>query len=268
MKKPATIALAALLLPLAHAMADKNKGKEQLPFMPQPDALPSLPAQDRKLPKIIEAQLHRTVKASTTYGIDVSHYQNNIDWQMAAIDQNVRFAYIKATESSGLVDSHYARNIREARRYGIPAGSYHFFSPSASSMTQLKNFMDNVDPKQQDLIPIVDVEHRGKSSHRDFLGKLKNFLLEVEKVYGVKPIIYTGVNFFNKYLAGEFSDYRFMIARYHVDEPPTLDEDVPIILWQFTSEGSVAGIRGKVDRSCFVNGYSLSDILMPRKGKK
>ena len=36
-------------------------------------------------------------------GIDVSHYQGNIDWDMIK-DQGIQFAYIKATEGSTYTD--------------------------------------------------------------------------------------------------------------------------------------------------------------------
>lgn len=252
----------------ASMLADKKpkSDKHALYNLPEPDPMPQYAKMDRRLPVQHEPTLHHAQHhASSLYGIDVSHYQGSINWQLASIDKNVRFVYIKATESGGLVDDHYHRNISEARRYGIPAGSYHFFSPTASAMVQLQNFMDNVDPKKQDLIPIVDVEKRGKGSLSDFHNKLQSFLVGVERIFGVKPIIYTGVNFFNKYLAGHFSGYKFMIARYNVEEPPTLNEPVQIVLWQFTQEGSVGGVRGYVDRSCFLDGYGLQDIRIPRK---
>lgn len=254
-------------MPVSADKKKSGKGKQTTAYyLPEPDEMAPRAPMDRPLPRQPQATLHGVRRSvSNVFGIDVSHYQGAINWQLASIDQNVRFVYIKATEGSGLVDSYYRKNLTEARRYGIPAGSYHFFSPSASSLTQLKNFTDNVKLREQDLIPVVDVETRGKGSLADFQGKLRNFLIEIERVYGVKPIIYTGVNFFNKYLAGKFSDYKFNIARYNVEELPPLNENVDVILWQFTQEGRVGGVKGNVDRCRFVNGHGLQDILMPRK---
>ncbi len=208
--------------------------------------------------------IRRDVKASSFYGIDVSHYQGRINWSLVAADVNVSYVYIKATESSGIVDEYYHQNLREARRAGLPVGVYHFFSPKASATLQLKNFFENVDPRHQDLIPIIDVERRGRGSARDFHGRLQAFLHQVEKHFGVKPIIYTGENFYNAHLAGRYGNYKFMIARYG-DVSPTLFDDVPVVMWQFTSSGSVAGIQGRVDRSCIQPSYSLSDIKLPPK---
>ena len=180
-----------------------------------------------------------------------------------ARDKNVQFAYLKATEGSDLVDDCYMRNLYGAKRAGIPVGVYHFYRPNVSTVTQFQNFRSTVDPWQHDLIPIVDVEKRGKGSLSQFQGRLKAFLKEVEQFYGVKPIIYTGVNFYADYLEGKFTDYRFMVARY-AEEFPGLSEDVPIVLWQYTCKGNVDGIQGNVDRSVFLDKYSVADILLKK----
>lgn len=230
-------------------------------WLPQPDSLPKRAERDLPLPCVQEVCLKYAHSVSKVFGIDVSHYQGNINWQLVGIDQNVHYVYIKATEGSGLVDSHYRRNFKEAKQSGILVGSYHFFSPSASALMQLKNFTDIVKAGEQDLIPIVDVERRGRRSERDFHSKLRQFLTGLERIYGKKPVIYTGVNFFNKYLAGKYSDYSFMIARYG-DDVPELMEDVRIVLWQFTQEGRVAGVSGNVDRSCFLDKFGMQDIQL------
>ena len=237
--------------------------------LPEPDGMVAPRHPDTPLPNIAEVQryVRPAHKVQTIYGIDVSHYQGKINWQVVPLDPNVSYVYIKATESSGIVDEYYRKNLREAKKAGLPVGVYHFFSPTSSAMMQLKNFFDNVDPRQQDLIPIIDVEKRGRVSALDFHGKLSAVLRETEKYFGVKPIIYTGVNFYNEHLAGRYTGYRFMIARY-ADEIPPLFDDVPIIIWQFTSSGSISGIQGKVDRSCLLDNYTLQDIMMPKTNNR
>ncbi len=232
-------------------------------LLQQPDSLPVVPLAESQVHIILEPTLvkmsHHT---NPVYGIDVSHYQGSINWDMVGTDENARYVYIKATESNSLVDKCYSRNLKGARNARIPVGVYHFFSPSTSPFTQLRNFLDVVNPAHQDLIPIVDVEKRGHGHLSHFQNNLSIFLMQLEKVFGVKPIIYTGVNFYNQYLAGRFTQYRFMIAKYEGEEPPTLVDDVPIIMWQFTCKGQINGIRCNVDRSCFVDQYGLEDILL------
>ncbi|MBO7119592.1 MAG: glycosyl hydrolase family 25 [Bacteroidaceae bacterium] len=260
--------LCAAVVAVATTFADKKgKGKgstvEPIYALPMPDALPAAPLPDRSLSEVAELRTIIRHTAGQGQGIDVSHYQGRINWEEVAQDKTISFVYVKATEGAGLVDEFYLRNLYGAKRVGIPVGSYHFFSPSASALVQLENFRSNVDPRQQDLIPIVDVEHRGKGSLAQFQGRLKAFLDGVEKMFGVKPIIYTGVNFYAKYLEGEFTGYRFMVARY-AEEFPGLSEDVPIVLWQYSSTSYVDGIRGHVDKSVFLDRYGVADIMLKR----
>lgn len=243
---------------------EKHYAQEYIVPVPDPICKPDMP--EKPLLAVPELRLHsiRPYKEPSLYGIDVSHHQGSINWNMVATDANVGYVYIKGTESTSHVDDEYERNIREARRNGIPVGTYHFFSPKASGLVQFQNFASNFDIKMQDLIPVVDVEHRGRVSLAYFHTQLKTLLEEIERAYGVKPIIYTGVNFYNKYLSGMYKKYKFFIARYNSEEQPELCDDVPILMWQFTPQGYVNGIRGHVDRSCLLDNYSLQDILLPR----
>ena len=247
----------------AIAFADKKKGKQIEPIyaLPEPDVLPAAPLPDPHLMAIRELRPPIRHTVAQQQGIDVSHYQGKINWEEVARDENVTFVYVKATEGSDFVDDMYLRNFYGAKRVGIPVGVYHFYRPTVSVLTQLENFRNNVDPRQQDLIPIVDVEKRGKGSLPQFQAQLKAFLDGVERMFGVKPIIYTGVNFYAAYLEGRFTGYRFMVARY-AEEFPGLSEDVPILLWQYSSTGYVEGIKGHVDRSVFLDRYGVADIML------
>lgn len=232
--------------------------------LPVPDILPLPLRSEHPVRLQVEYSIPSGIHHSTGLtGIDVSHYQGNINWSDVALDPSVRFAYVKATEASGLRDSHLERNLRGARTARIPVGVYHFFSPTAAVSDQLRNFLGCVNPQDTDLIPIVDVEKRGRASSEIFNTRLKNFLREVEKAYGVKPIIYTYMNFYNRYMAGQYGQYKFMIASYSEDIPQLLD-DPQMVLWQFTDAGSVEGVNTCVDRSRFMDRYTLADIMLHR----
>lgn len=232
--------------------------------LPMPDSLPGLLVGERPVRLVAECVIptgpHHPIGLT---GIDVSHYQGSIDWADVALDPSVRFAYVKATEASGLKDSHLERNLRGARSARVPVGVYHFFSPTAPVSEQLRNFLSNVKPQDTDLIPIIDVEKRGRGSIEVFNRRLMDFLREVEKAYGVKPIIYTYMNFYNRYMVGLYGQYKFMIASYSEDVPQLLDNP-QMVLWQFTDSGNVGGVRTRVDRSRFMDRYTLADIMLHR----
>ncbi len=241
-----------------------KKEKNEQPSFPEPDAMvvASLPHPEVVSPE--EVRPHRLNLHEPLFGIDVSHYQGRIDWPTVALQDHVTYAYVKATEGAGMLDDTYVYNIREARKAGIKVGCYHFFSPTASPDDQFANFIRNANLKEHDLLPIIDVEIKGRGDVRSFCKRLQTFLNKVEKHYGVCPIIYTSCNFYNQYLAGKFTKYKYMIARYH-EERPVLEDDIQFVMWQFTANGNIPGIRGAVDRSCFMDDYSLNDILLPTK---
>lgn len=268
---PTLITIMALLLVAAPIRADKKKGQkvEQRPLIDEPDKLPATlrshstisPIQPLVIPtEVVMVTDHR---ATNKGGIDVSHYQGRIDWKAVRNTGKVLYAYVKATESTGLVDETYAYNIREAHNAGIPVGCYHFFSPTTDANEQLKNFMNTVKLEGQDLVPMVDVELRGKSPLPQFIQRLRTFIQGIEKHYKVKPILYTSVNFYNKYLAGHFDDYVYMIARY-AEEIPQPDRGCRFGLWQYSASGRINGIHGAVDCSCFVDHYDLKDIIIKK----
>lgn len=243
----------------------KGDDKKQVTYyMPVPDALPLVDAPEKHVKPLGVPMLFPSLPkyyASTRYGIDVSRYQGNINWREVSKDSRVSFVYLKATESTGLVDKTYRRNLREAKRVGLPVGVYHFFSAKTSAHQQLANFMSTVDPKTQDLIPIVDVEvaPRRKSQVVPFLKRLRAFVDGVEKYFGCKPMIYTSQNFYKEFLAGKFLDCPIMLAKYS-EGVPEVGEDIRFLVWQFTASGSIRGITGNVDRSCLMNYYTVDDI--------
>lgn len=103
----------------------------------------------------------------TIHGIDVSRWQERIDWQRVAKmrDNGIRlqFAFIKATEGEKLVDPYFSRNWQLSRENGLLRGAYHYFSPSVSASVQARIFLQTVDFSQGDFPAVLDVEERGKS---------------------------------------------------------------------------------------------------------
>lgn len=228
----------------------------------EPDKLPAL-AKKHKTITVSEAQLstrHGNINTKSSQGIDVSHYQGNIDWKRVA-EQDISYAYIKATEGQGLIDEYYEQNIREARKAGISASAYHFYRPNIAWEEQFALMTSVVKQDDLDLVPLIDIEVMGNVSRDKFIKDLREFVKAVTKHYGKKPLLYTFHNFYNKNLVGEFKDYHWMIARYRSDEP-WLDDNVKYLMWQYSSTSKIDGIRGNVDRSCLMDKGTLHLLQM------
>lgn len=100
------------------------------------------------------------VEADAAKGIDVSHYQGNIDWSVIR-DQGVSFTFIKATEGSAYIDECFAYNWEEAKKAGIAAGAYHFFSFDSPAESQAQLYIETVGDLSGRLVPVIDVEYYG-----------------------------------------------------------------------------------------------------------
>ena len=62
---------------------------------------------------------------SNAPGIDVSHYQGNVDWT-AVRGAGMVLAFATATEGSNYVDSKFAANWAGMKTVGLKRGAYHF----------------------------------------------------------------------------------------------------------------------------------------------
>ncbi len=199
------------------------------------------------------------------HGIDLSHYQGDVGWDVLGENTKVNYVYLKATEGGNKVDDRYARNIRLARQNGLFVGSYHYFRPATPLRAQFENFTAQCRPDQQDLIPMIDIETRGGLTADAFLDSLKTFLVMIEDYYRVKPLIYTGANFYDKYLSwGMLREYKLMIAQY-TDFEPMLVDNRSATIWQYTGHGALRGVSGNIDKSRLVGEHRLREIRYIRR---
>ena len=196
------------------------------------------------------------------FGVDVSHYQGTINWEQLAAS-GPAFAFMKATEGASFRDEHFDRNWQHAAAAGLRRGAYHFFRPEVSAKQQASNFFATVDLGPGDFPPVIDVEDRGRLSAADLIRKVRDLSDIFELRYGRRPILYTGQNFYNRYLAGRFDDHPLWLARYDFDEPVTVcGRDYHF--WQYTDRGRMPGVKGRVDRNVFFGSYlDLALLCLP-----
>ncbi len=192
-------------------------------------------------------------------GFDVSQYQGVIDWSVVDSVANhsaLEFVFIRATMGVDGKDKAFKLNWKEARANHFMRGAYHYYRPDENSLKQAENFIQTVKLSEGDFPPVLDIEERPKGqSMEDLRLGLKRWIDTVEKHYGVKPILYSGENYYINHLEKWFPDHVIWIANYNF----FVEEIKPEWhFWQFTEKGVVKGIDGKVDLNIF-NG-SKSDI--------
>lgn len=207
-------------------------------------------------------------KNNSTIGVDVSSYQADIDMDKLK-SQNIEFIYIKATEGSGSQDDRFAQNWENAKQSGLLSGAYHFFSFDSEGKTQAENFIKTVGADMKGrLIPAVDVEYYGDKEKNppkkeDVVRELRVFLEAVEKEYGVKPMVYTGAEIYEKYLKGEFDGYKKWISSLYTPLSWNYKDDWYI--WQYLNRGELEGYTGGekyIDLNVLNSEKRLEDLVV------
>ncbi|MBQ7469988.1 MAG: hypothetical protein IJS76_06140 [Pseudobutyrivibrio sp.] len=179
-------------------------------------------------------------------GVDVSAYQGRVDWDILS-EQNIDFAYIKATEGSTFKDSCFEYNWKEASKTDLRIGAYHFFSFESSGEKQATNFIDSVDAIPEMLPPVIDVEYYGKYKNADSIDvseirvELRNMINILKEEYGVNPVLYVSEETYNTIVTQEFSDcdiwYRSVYGK--------IGGGVEWTFWQYSNRHRLNGYEGE-----------------------
>ena len=186
------------------------------------------------------------------HGIDISHYQGDINWKMLEQTRQgqfpISFVFMKATEGGDYADDKFVANFDSARAHGFIRGAYHFYNPKTDANKQADFFIQSVKLEPGDLPPVLDIEKKGKDMKK-LQQDLKVWLRKVESHYGVKPIIYASYKFKTRYLNDSvFNSYPYWIAHYYVD---SVRYQGDWKFWQHTDVGTLPGIDEKVDLNVF-----------------
>ena len=197
------------------------------------------------------------------HGIDVSHHQGDINWSKVAhpdSTKNIDFVFIRATVGTRS-DRKFDEYWRRAKKNRFSVGAYHYYWPNINSTIQANNFISGVTLEKGDLPPVLDIEKLPTIQSRDNLRKgLKNWIAIVEKHYGVKPIIYTGDNFYmeNLWIDSYFRNYpRLWIANYNNVKSPYSNWH----FWQYSDRIKISGINELVDMNVFAGDSLIFNSL-------
>lgn len=192
-------------------------------------------------------------------GIDVSRWQGKIDW-VKVKNYGMDFAMVRL--GKGVRNLEYDKtadyNINECMRLGIPVGVYVYsYSNTAAEAAELmRQTMEWIKTKQYKLdMPVAfDVEYDDchttctKSVNS---AKIKA-AMDVVESYGYYGIVYASLNFLTAYTdLTKLQSYDKWIAAYRgVD-----NIGIPHGMWQYTSKGSILGIKGNVDKDVAYKDY-------------
>ena len=209
----------------------------------------------------VSAALAGKAHATRSVGIDVSHYQTNINWPSVKA-AGTDFAWIKSTEGFTYNDPDFTTSMPNALSAGVIAGAYHLARPDNNSATdEASHFVSIAGPylKPGALRPALDLEYAYISSFsQSYLQSwITEWCTDVFNATGVQPVIYSGgqASTANLIATSITSAYPLWFARYPTTVNP--QTDVPgsthytpwtnWSFWQYSDTSTVAGISGAID---------------------
>jgi len=173
-----------------------------------------------------------------------------VDFKQAAAS-GVSFAFMKASESTALVDSAFAKHWADAKQVGLLRGAYHFFRPRQDPLAQARLFLaQRKDPGE--LPPALDVEVGDGVPPALIVAGVTAWVDFIVARLG-RPLIYTAPGFWNALpgTATVASKADLWVAAWGAKAPGAVNGWQHWTFWQHSSKGAVPGIPGAVDQDRF-----------------
>ena len=201
-------------------------------------------------------------QSSGNRGIDVSKYQGNIDWGAVAAS-GINFAIIRVgyrgSSSGALVqDPYFKKNISGATKAGIKVGLYFFTQAvnEAEAVEEASMAMSLASGYKVTYPIFIDTE---RASNGRANGLSKSARTAVVKAFcqtirngGYKAGVYASKSWYaNQLNASALNGYCIWVAQYNSSCTYSGKYD----MWQYSSKGSVSGIKGNVDMNISYTGY-------------
>lgn len=216
----------------------------------------------------------------TTLGVDVSRWQGEIDWTRVAQDeQQLRFAIVRTGDGKD-TDSHAVRNLVHAHEAGLLVATYHYFRADRAGARQLELVHEvlrvadvpvlfvalDIEAGADDNLPggLVPGPRAQELDANIVAAEALEFLEGVDHHLARPAVVYAGQWFHWVFsqarpeLAAPFGRWPLWVPSYGSRHPrmPVDNAGVghPWPTWaihQFTADGQVRGIRGRVDLNRF-----------------
>lgn len=202
-----------------------------------------------------EIKKQYTGDAAACFGIDVSKWQGDIDWdkvKKAGVEfVMIRCGYRGSVTGALVEDPNFLVNIRGAKKAGLKVGVY-FFTQAVSEVEAVEEasmVLALCDGYELDYPVVIDSEGAGGSGRADNLDeevrtKVCRAFCETVENAGYEAGVYASRSWYNANLdADKLSDYCIWLAEYRSTPLYSGYYD----MWQYTSKGKIDGITGNVD---------------------
>lgn len=204
------------------------------------------------------------------FGIDVSAYQGNVDWNAVAGD-GISFVILRAGTSNGK-DEKFEENYRGAKAAGLHVGSY-FFSyalTDAEAERDAAMFREWLAGKTFDMPVYLDLEteEQAQLSPERLVQLALHFQKAMEDT-GLLCGVYSSASWFEKQLDRDRLGGReaLWVAKWTASGTPSQNMSEKYGMYQYSETGRVAGINTTVDLDiCYIDYPTL--LAGPWQGDK
>ncbi|MCD8341820.1 MAG: hypothetical protein LUC87_06665, partial [Clostridiales bacterium] len=207
-----------------------------------------------------------TASDSVAFGIDVSKWQGDIDWDSAR--SSISFAIIRCGYGSNLTshdDSKFEQNVEACERLGIPYGVYLY--SYATTTTEAKSEANHVlrlleghTPSLPVYLDLEDSSITSACTNAQILAMAKVFCNAIENA-GYEAGIYANKNWWTTYLTSSTYD---QWDRWVAQWSSSCTYSGSYTYWQYSDEGTVSGISGDVDCNYAMSGSPFYSSSTPK----
>lgn len=189
--------------------------------------------------------------------IDVSKWDKEINWKKVK-EAGVEYAMIrlgtqKSLDAESVMDEYFVKHITNAQANGIKVGVYYFSYANdvEDAKEQAEWVLDKIKDYNIDLPICFDWESWKYFSEFDIsmhdLNELARTFLSTIEDNGYKAINYGSKSYLEN--VWDIDEYATWLAHYTINTNYHRD----YLMWQFTDEGEIPGIKGTVDVNFYYN---------------
>ena len=186
-------------------------------------------------------------------GIDISKHNGTVDWNVvknAGVDFVILRCGYRGSSSGVLVeDEKFRENIKGASAAGLKIGIY-FFSQAVNEMEAVEeasltlSLIKNYKISYPVYIDVEAANGRADGLSASERTRVITAFCETVRDSGYTAGVYSNKNWFTEKMnTGAFGNYRIWLAQY--TETPTYTGRYD--MWQYSSRGTIPGIKGDVD---------------------
>lgn len=202
-----------------------------------------------------------SLNTGTVMGIDISKHNGNIDWN-AVKNSGVQYVILRCGyrgSASGVLveDQKFKRNIQGATAAGLKVGIY-FFSQAVNEVEAVEeasmtlSLIKNYRITYPVYIDVESANGRADGISKAARTSVINAFCQTIRNSGYTPGLYANKNWLTEKInTGALGGCKIWLAQYVA--APTYGGRYE--MWQYSSRGSIAGIKGNVDLNVSYMGY-------------